>query len=178
MTNNKLPEIGKRYRPINDTTEYQMKITSLDDEFVYYDWSGRLTNGEFKKGKGETFLGNFFDKFDKFEELPQEPTDKVREALKSVKYHLGVSQYFDHKTALEDMKDLILNTIGCTLVVYVVLCIFGIMFAGMESIYSLRDKKPCSYPNIASKAIITYPLICEFLEYRDEPNPNNKESDE
>jgi len=94
-TSERLPEVGKRYKHNNDKSDHELVVTSIDDDFVYYKWSGTATllNGDQVKDVRsytwlESFLGNY-------EEIPdQEPTTEesstvgVQEALKELEKEL------------------------------------------------------------------------------------------
>lgn len=66
------------------------------------------------------------------------------------------------------IKKLLLSDACCACYLYLlaVFLIIGLFAGFIVGLGTLAKKASCPYPNIASRVIITYPLVCEFLEYR------------
>lgn len=123
MTNkNEMPVVGKRYRHKNNNLTYFCIPLRLDHE---PELKYRLACEAYPR-LDQQFLGDTQTFSEVFEELPpqlsQNENDSVaidevkvsgvEDALKELKYHVGITQYFDKEAALDDIKEAARNLIN------------------------------------------------------------------
>jgi hypothetical protein len=111
---NKLPEVGKEYLRLD--SNYKLTVVRIEtDAFLFPGEKYKIiiTFGDFICEEMAQGFDNIQEFWNQYKEIPtQTPvckkslqTDRVEQAKEDLKYHIGITTYFDKGLALSDVKD-------------------------------------------------------------------------